>query len=188
MNLRGLCLALVACCCLAQVVVPRGTKLRIEAAEKGAWTARAAVLTSGSVVIANGATVDITGGTVQAVDGTLIPIKCDEGAKIRACTTAADHAITAPSRESMRETVTQPTSVVESAGSNSGETSLMVVANESGASVEVDRKYMGDAPLTVTVRPGKHRVIVRGNGKVWVRTVEVPFGAKIRINAELHPQ
>lgn len=171
--------------CYAEVLVPRGTRVRVEVPRTGSWVTRTAVTAGGSVVVAAGASVGPNGETVQAIDGTLIPLRCEGTGGIRDCVTTEDHAITAPSRESVQETVTQPTSIVESTGSNAGDTALIIMASERGASVELDRKYMGDAPLTLAVRPGSHRIVVRGNGKTWVRTIDVPFGARMRINAEL---
>ena len=183
--MRWLTLFLFVTACFAEILIPRGTRVRVLVPKAGAWTTQAGVTAGGTVVIAAGAPVTGLGESVQAIDGIAIPMKCDEGKTVRNCVTTEDHAVLVASRESVEATAQQRTSVVSSAGSDVGSTSLTVVANESGASIEMDKAYMGDAPLTFAVRPGRHRIIVRSGGKVWVRTLDVPSGAKMRVSADL---
>lgn len=173
----------------AEVLIPRGTRVRVAIAKDGTWTVQSNVTASGNTVFTAGAPVTGLGQSVQAVDGVPVALRCEEGrTAVRNCFTTEDHALILASRESIEATTQQKSTVVASSGSDAGETSLTVVASDSGASVEVDKSYMGDAPLTMTIKPGRHRIVVRSGARTWVRSVDIASGAKIRVNADLQAQ
>jgi hypothetical protein len=57
-----------------------------------------------------------------------------------------------------------------------------------GADIEIDGKFVGSTPSSITVAPGDHEIAVKKSGfAVWDRKVSVSSG-HININAELAPQ
>jgi len=187
----AICLLILTLCSFssAEVLIPRGTRVRVAVPKAGSWTVQSSVSTGGTTVFAAGAPITGKGEAVQAIDGVPVALRCEEGqGPIRNCYTTEDHALIIGSRQSVEDTAQQRSSIVQSAGSDIGETSLTLVASDSGADVEMDRVYMGTAPLTMAVKPGRHRLVVRCGGRVWVKTVDVPSGAKLHVNADLRPQ
>lgn len=62
---------------------------------------------------------------------------------------------------------------------------LDIASTPQGADIEIDGKFVGSTPSSVSVSPGDHDVVVKKSGfAVWDRKVTVSSG-KININAEL---
>jgi PEGA domain len=67
-------------------------------------------------------------------------------------------------------------------------TELDISSTPSGADIEVDGKFVGNTPSSVTVAPGDHDIAVKKSGfAVWDRNVSIS-GGHINISAELTPQ
>jgi hypothetical protein len=63
--------------------------------------------------------------------------------------------------------------------------SLTVESNIAGADIEVDGEFVGNAPSTVSVTPGKHTISIKKKGYAdWSRTMNVS-GSNVRLSAEL---
>lgn len=63
--------------------------------------------------------------------------------------------------------------------------SLSVDSTPAGADIEIDGKFMGNTPSTLTVAPGSHSVAVKKKGFAdWSKTLDVSGGA-VHLNAEL---
>ena len=64
---------------------------------------------------------------------------------------------------------------------------LDLVSTPAGADIEIDGKFMGSTPSSVSVTPGDHDIAVKKNGFAdWTRRVTVSSG-HINISAELTP-
>lgn len=65
---------------------------------------------------------------------------------------------------------------------------LDIASTPQGADIEIDGKFVGSTPSSVSVAPGDHDVVVKKSGFVaWDRKVTVSSG-KININADLAPE
>jgi hypothetical protein len=54
-----------------------------------------------------------------------------------------------------------------------------------GAEIEIDGSFMGNAPSSLLLEPGNHKVVIRKSGyKAWERTLKVS-GGDVNIKAEL---
>jgi hypothetical protein len=64
---------------------------------------------------------------------------------------------------------------------------LDITSTPSGADIEIDGKFVGNTPSSISVVPGDHDIAVKKNGfAVWDRKMSVSSG-HININAELTP-
>ncbi len=64
---------------------------------------------------------------------------------------------------------------------------LSVSSTPSGADIEVDGKFVGNTPSTITLAPGDHDVAVKKNGfALWTRKITIS-GGHVTLNAELSP-
>ena len=62
---------------------------------------------------------------------------------------------------------------------------LSITSMPQGADIEIDGAFMGNAPSSLQLEPGDHKVVVRKNGyKPWERTLKV-IGGEVNIRAEL---
>jgi len=80
------------------------------------------------------------------------------------------------SNASMLNTAGQP-------AGGSGAT-LTVNANEPGADIEVDGMFVGNAPTTIQLAAGVHKLVVRQGSAVWQREIQIT-GGQVTINATL---
>jgi hypothetical protein len=63
--------------------------------------------------------------------------------------------------------------------------SLAIDSTPSGADIEIDGGFVGNAPSTVSVKPGSHQISVKKKGFVtWTKTLNVT-GGTVHLNAEL---
>jgi hypothetical protein len=63
-----------------------------------------------------------------------------------------------------------------------------IASNPPGADIEIDGKFVGSTPSSISVAPGEHDIAVRKGGfAVWNRKISVSSG-HVNINAELSPQ
>jgi hypothetical protein len=68
-----------------------------------------------------------------------------------------------------------------------GEAGTVVVGSvPNSADIYVDGKFLGDAPASLTLAPGKHAIRLSLNGyKDWTRDVSVLASSKVSLNAAL---
>jgi len=66
-------------------------------------------------------------------------------------------------------------------------TTLSVHANQPGADIEVDGMFVGNAPSTIQLAPGIHKILVRQGASVWERDLQAS-GGSVTINATLGAQ
>lgn len=82
-------------------------------------------------------------------------------------------------------TAAQAGSVVAVSAPPSGQTNVTIVSSPIGADVEVDGKFIGNAPTTVQLSSGDHAIKVSKKGyKTWERTLATS-GSNANVNAEL---
>jgi hypothetical protein len=63
-----------------------------------------------------------------------------------------------------------------------------IVSSPSGADIEIDGKFVGSTPSTISVTPGDHEIAVKKNGfAAWDRKMSVSPG-HINLSAELTPE
>ena len=61
---------------------------------------------------------------------------------------------------------------------------LSVNATAAGADIEIDGMFVGNAPTTIQLAPGVHKLAVRDGDNVWERDIQITAGT-ISINANL---
>ena len=67
--------------------------------------------------------------------------------------------------------------------------SMQVNSNPDGADVYVDGSFVGNAPATLKLKPGKHTITVKQSGyKEWSREVSAEASAEAHISATLEKQ
>lgn len=70
----------------------------------------------------------------------------------------------------------------------SGATELAITSNPEGADIEVDGKFVGNTPSSVSLPSGEHTVVLQMDGyKQWQRTVATS-GGKVKLNGVLAKQ
>lgn len=63
---------------------------------------------------------------------------------------------------------------------------LVVTSTPEGANLLVDGNFVGNAPATLKLSPGKHSVTLKENGyEVWSRKLTVLSGSKVNLDADL---
>jgi hypothetical protein len=63
-----------------------------------------------------------------------------------------------------------------------------IASTPPGADIEIDGKFVGNTPSSISVAPGDHEISVKKSGfTAWTRTMSVPAG-HVNINAELAPE
>jgi hypothetical protein len=72
-------------------------------------------------------------------------------------------------------------------GARGGEPGTVVVGSDpNSADIYVDGKFLGDAPASLTLAPGKHAIRLSLNGyKDWTRDISVLASSKVNLNAAL---
>ena len=67
----------------------------------------------------------------------------------------------------------------------SSSTELAITSNPDGADIEVDGKFVGNTPSSLSVEPGEHTIVLRMEGHhSWQRTVKTS-GGKVKLNGVL---
>lgn len=80
---------------------------------------------------------------------------------------------------------TIPAGSAESAAPAASGARLVITSVPSGADIEIDGAFMGNAPSSLQLQPGDHKVAVKKSGyKDWQRTLRV-MGGEVNIRAEL---
>src|SRR5262249_12465333 len=76
--------------------------------------------------------------------------------------------------------------VVPAGAATSASTSQLDVASSpTGADIEIDGKFVGSTPSSISVAPGDHEISIKKNGfALWTRKMAVS-GGHVNINAEL---
>lgn len=64
-----------------------------------------------------------------------------------------------------------------------GQGSVHIVAPVSGADIEVDGNFVGNAPATLNLPAGVHTISVRKGNRSWERRVEIMANSQITLNA-----
>jgi hypothetical protein len=72
-------------------------------------------------------------------------------------------------------------------GAQGTPTTLNINANQSGADIEVDGMFVGNAPSTIQLAAGVHKIVVRLGSNVWQRDLQAS-GGTVSINAALSGQ
>jgi hypothetical protein len=71
---------------------------------------------------------------------------------------------------------------------NAAMTLVDIASTPSGADIEIDGKFVGSTPSSVSVSPGDHEVTVKKSGfAAWDKKVSVSTG-HISLSAELIPE
>ena len=66
---------------------------------------------------------------------------------------------------------------------------MTVASSPDGADVSVDGAFVGNAPATLKLKPGKHTISVEQTGYTkWSRELNVMDGASSKLNASLTKQ
>lgn len=95
----------------------------------------------------------------------------------------ATAAVSTPS--SNVSSTSKPAATSVPATSIAGRALLTIESNPPGADIEIDGKFVGNAPSSVSVAPGSHQVYVEmKNYKSWNKVLTVT-GGRIHLNAEL---
>lgn len=68
-----------------------------------------------------------------------------------------------------------------------GQALLTIDSNPSGADIEIDEAFVGNAPSTIAVSPGTHQIIVEKKGFLHFSKTLSVTGGKIHLNADLEP-
>jgi hypothetical protein len=100
--------------------------------------------------------------------------------------TPADESSAAPSSAARLQpaVVTVPADGPKAASTEPGAV-LAIHSVPDGADIEIDGAFMGNAPSSLQLQPGDHKVVVRKSGyKPWERTLRVA-GGNVSIKAEL---
>ena len=81
-------------------------------------------------------------------------------------------------------------SLIEPARSDLAATVAVILdSSPGGADVEIDGTFVGSTPSELPLTPGKHIVRMTKRGySAYERTVEVKYGAKITLHADLEPK
>ena len=62
---------------------------------------------------------------------------------------------------------------------------LDIASTPQGADIEIDGKFIGNTPSSISVAPGDHEISVKKSGfAVWTRKMSVSAG-HVNVNAEL---
>jgi hypothetical protein len=62
---------------------------------------------------------------------------------------------------------------------------ISVTSSVAAADIEVDGAFVGNAPATLQLSPGPHKIVVKHGTKSWQRTLQVNAGSTISLNATL---
>lgn len=93
-----------------------------------------------------------------------------------------------PLQEGEKAKSSTPAAPAASAGSalvSGSNTELVVASTPSGADIEIDGKFVGSTPSSITVGAGDHDIVVKKNGfAAWARKISTS-GGHVSINAEL---
>lgn len=64
--------------------------------------------------------------------------------------------------------------------------SVNIKSNPDGAEISIDGKFVGNAPSTVSLRAGDHKIMVKKAGySVWEREITVGAGSAVTLSADL---
>jgi hypothetical protein len=61
---------------------------------------------------------------------------------------------------------------------------LTINSNQPGADIQVDGMFVGNAPTTIQLAPGMHKVVLQQGSSVWQRDLQIT-GGSVTINATL---
>jgi hypothetical protein len=71
--------------------------------------------------------------------------------------------------------------------STAGVASITINSNVPDAEIEVDGKFVGQAPAKLSLAAGPHRIQVKNGTEIWERTMEVGSGFSLNVNANFSP-
>jgi PEGA domain-containing protein len=98
---------------------------------------------------------------------------------------AAANSAAEPEGGAKLEPAVARTPAINSQPAASSGASLSITSVPDGADIEIDGAFMGNAPSSLQLRPGDHKVVVSKKGyKPWERTLKVT-GGEVSIRAEL---
>jgi hypothetical protein len=77
------------------------------------------------------------------------------------------------------------TAIVQPAADTQGNPATLTInSNQPGADIQVDGMFVGNAPTTIQLAPGVHRVVLQQGSNVWQRDLQIT-GGSVTINATL---
>ena len=62
---------------------------------------------------------------------------------------------------------------------------VTIQSDVSGAEVEIDGAFVGNAPLTRRLAPGNHKILVKDGDQLWERVLAVQIGEAVTVQARL---
>ena len=89
---------------------------------------------------------------------------------------------TAPAGNTLAASIAPPN---PSPASPSGAATVSITCPVASAEIEVDGAFVGNAPATLQLATGTHRIVVRHGPKSWQRTLQVNAGSTLSLNATL---
>jgi hypothetical protein len=93
------------------------------------------------------------------------------------------------SEKSAAKPAEAPAKAEPAAGPAGATGTVQVVSNPDGADVYSDGAFVGNAPSTLKLSPGKHTVRVTSSGyKEWSREITVQAGSDVKLNAVLEKE
>jgi hypothetical protein len=85
-------------------------------------------------------------------------------------------------------TVSASASGVSTVVTGQAEAQMEIASTPAGADIEIDGKFVGSTPSSITVAPGDHEIAVKKTGfAVWERKISVSSG-HVNINADLEAE
>jgi len=88
------------------------------------------------------------------------------------------------SNASMLNTAPAPQGMEGQGMAQGGPATLSINSNQPGADILVDGMFVGNAPTTIQLAPGMHKVVLQQGSSVWQRDLQVT-GGSVTINATL---
>jgi PEGA domain len=88
--------------------------------------------------------------------------------------------------DSAPDTAPQAGTTLVADNSQGHATTLNINANQPGADIEVDGMFVGNAPSTIQLAAGVHRILVRQGASAWQRDLQA-YGGTVNISAVLAP-
>ena len=76
------------------------------------------------------------------------------------------------------------TAQMQPAGQQGNSATLTINSNQAGADITVDGMFVGNAPTTIQLAPGVHKVVLQQGSSVWQRDLQIT-GGSVTINATL---
>ena len=84
---------------------------------------------------------------------------------------------------------TKPAAVAAAtAAQPAGAAVLELNSSRADADIEVDGRFVGQAPAKLNLSAGPHKVTVRAGSQMWQRTIDLNAGSTVNLNANFSAQ